>query len=199
MRETVLNILSGLKPAVDFHVAEHFVDSGALDSLDIIILISELQRCVRRYVCAAGSDARELRFGRFDRSNDSGKESELNRMRFETLLQALEYHAGKQPEKLLIADGKHEMRYAEFFHAVNGFACFLNRCGVVSRDIVAVQNTQNAAFAVAVFGAQACGCICVPIDGDASQARIEQILCANESPVCCRQARFELRRALHPF
>jgi len=43
MRETVLNILSGLKPAVDFHVAEHFVDSGALDSLDIIILISELR------------------------------------------------------------------------------------------------------------------------------------------------------------
>ena len=97
-------------------------------------------------------------------------------MEFATLIQALEYHAEKQPRKLLIADGEHEIHYAEFYRAVKEFACFLNRNGVVPGDIVAVQNAQTASFAVAAFGAQASGCICVPIDGDASQVRIEQIL-----------------------
>ena len=43
MRETVLNILSELKPAINFHTAEHLFVSGALDSFDIIMLISELR------------------------------------------------------------------------------------------------------------------------------------------------------------
>lgn len=43
MRDTVFRILSALKPTVDFHAAEHLLASGALDSFDVIMLISELR------------------------------------------------------------------------------------------------------------------------------------------------------------
>lgn len=43
MQERVLNILSELKPTVNFRTAEHLFASGALDSFDIIMLISELR------------------------------------------------------------------------------------------------------------------------------------------------------------
>lgn len=43
MRETVLHILLELKPAVNFRETEHLLASGALDSFDVIILISELR------------------------------------------------------------------------------------------------------------------------------------------------------------
>lgn len=43
MRETVLNILAELKPTINFRTTEHLFASGALDSFDIIMLISELR------------------------------------------------------------------------------------------------------------------------------------------------------------
>lgn len=97
-------------------------------------------------------------------------------MKFETLLQALEYHAETQPDKLLIADGERELSYAQFLRAASGFACYLRKQGCKTGDIVAVQNTQSAVFAVAAFGAQIGGYICLPLDGDASETRVRQIL-----------------------
>lgn len=43
MRDTVFQILTELKPTVDFHAAEHLFASGALDSFDVIMLVSELR------------------------------------------------------------------------------------------------------------------------------------------------------------
>ncbi len=97
-------------------------------------------------------------------------------MKYATLLEALEDFAKKQPEKLLIADETQTLSYSMFLSAVRSFACYLLQHGGMPGNIVAVQNSQTVAFAVAAFAVQSCGCACVPIDGDASQNRISQIL-----------------------
>lgn len=40
--ETILNILQDLHPEVDFDTCETLIDSGILDSFDIITIISEI-------------------------------------------------------------------------------------------------------------------------------------------------------------
>ncbi len=40
--ETLLQILSGLHPEVDFEVADGLIDDGILDSLDIVSLVAQI-------------------------------------------------------------------------------------------------------------------------------------------------------------
>ena len=42
MEETILNILSDLRPEFDFRSGTNFVDQGMLDSFDVINLVTEL-------------------------------------------------------------------------------------------------------------------------------------------------------------
>lgn len=41
--ETILQILSGLRPEFDFSLSRDFIDDGYLDSFDIVALVSELE------------------------------------------------------------------------------------------------------------------------------------------------------------
>lgn len=43
MRETILNILSGLRPEFDFNESSDFIEDGMLDSFDIVSLVSEIE------------------------------------------------------------------------------------------------------------------------------------------------------------
>ncbi|MGI6217561.1 MAG: acyl carrier protein [Coriobacteriales bacterium] len=43
MREKIIEILESVKPGVTTSAADHLVDEGAMDSLDLVTLISELE------------------------------------------------------------------------------------------------------------------------------------------------------------
>ena len=44
MSNTILEILNSIRPEVDFESSINFIEDGYLDSLDIIILVAELEK-----------------------------------------------------------------------------------------------------------------------------------------------------------
>ena len=52
--KTVLEVLKGIRPEVDFTTSEDFIADGMLDSFDVITLISELDRSYG--ISIAGTD-----------------------------------------------------------------------------------------------------------------------------------------------
>jgi acyl carrier protein len=44
VRDKVLGILKGIRPEHDFLASQDFINDGLLDSFDIIVLVSELER-----------------------------------------------------------------------------------------------------------------------------------------------------------
>ena len=44
MKESVLSVLSGIRPEFDFSQNVNFVEEGMIDSFDLILLVSELDK-----------------------------------------------------------------------------------------------------------------------------------------------------------
>lgn len=42
MRDTIIGILTGLRPEFDFNQSADFIEDGLLDSFDVVALVSEL-------------------------------------------------------------------------------------------------------------------------------------------------------------
>ena len=42
MRDTIIGILTGLRPEFDFNQSTNFIEDGMLDSFDVVALVSEL-------------------------------------------------------------------------------------------------------------------------------------------------------------
>ncbi len=95
--------------------------------------------------------------------------------RFSTIPEAIAFYSQKNPDKLCLADGETELTYARFFRAVRGFASFLVENGCKTGDRVLLQAEQSVQFAVAEFGAQFAGCVCVPLDSSAPDKRISEV------------------------
>jgi acyl carrier protein len=54
MTNRILNVLTGIRPEFDFSASEDYIADGMLDSIDVIALVSDLDKAFS--ICIEGTD-----------------------------------------------------------------------------------------------------------------------------------------------
>ncbi|MDO5540998.1 MAG: class I adenylate-forming enzyme family protein [Eubacteriales bacterium] len=99
----------------------------------------------------------------------------------QSIVEAVAVHAAEEPGRLCVADGKTEFTYQEFWEHIAGYARHLAETGVKAGDRVVVRNAQNVSQLVAGLAIQLAGAIFVPIEKNAADNRIQEILDITEA------------------
>ena len=101
----------------------------------------------------------------------------------QSIVEAAAYYAAEKPQKLCAADGKTELTYQAFWEHIAGYAMHLRETGVKAGDRVVVRNAQNVSQLVAGLAIQLAGAVFVPVEKNAAEERIQEILDATDA-VC---------------
>lgn len=94
----------------------------------------------------------------------------------QSIVEAVAHWAQVLPEKFCIADSRKEASYREYWEYIFGYAGHLRRLGVGSGDRVVVRNGQNMETAVCGLAVQLAGAVFVPVEKNAADARILEII-----------------------
>lgn len=100
---------------------------------------------------------------------------------FDSVEEALAYHAGQHPDKLCIADEMEAFTYGEVWRKVQRVADTLERLQVKKGEKIAVECSQNADFLICVLACHLLGVIFVPLENQASSERVEDIISSTKS------------------
>lgn len=95
---------------------------------------------------------------------------------FRSIVEAVVYHGENTPEKLCIVDETKALSYQEVLIRINDIAEKLKDIGIHRQDKVAVECTQNADFLICGLACQLIGAIFVPLEKNASKARVREII-----------------------
>ena len=98
-----------------------------------------------------------------------------------SIVEALAEYAKVQPDKLFLADGKVELTYLDAWKCVYGYAVHLRELGIRRGDHVVVRNSQNAQLVISQLAIQLVGAVFVPIEKNAADDRIAEIIEAVEA------------------
>ena len=98
-----------------------------------------------------------------------------------SIVEALAEYAKVQPDKLFLADGKVELTYLDAWKCVYGYAVHLRELGIRRGDHVVVRNSQNAQLVISQLAIQLVGAVFVPIEKNAADDRIAEIIGAVEA------------------
>jgi len=94
-----------------------------------------------------------------------------------SILEAIRNHSFEQPDKLCIADyGIREYSYGEYWQLIQGFAAYLKKKGLNKGECIVIQAIQSALFTAAEGGIQLAGGISVPVEKDAAEEKIDEIV-----------------------
>lgn len=113
----------------------------------------------------------------------------------QSIVEAIAGYAVSQPDKLCLADAKKEATYREVWEYIYGYAGHLREIGVEPGSKVVVRNAQNMEMAISGLAIQLLGAIFVPIEKNAADSRILEIIkavdakcyiAAKEMEVPCR-------------
>ena len=102
-------------------------------------------------------------------------------MKMDSILEAIRQHAAKNPEKLCIVDETGELSYKNYWNRIKGIAELLKLKNVQKGDCVAVKTMQNSFFTAAAMGIQLAGGIFVPIEKNAPEDRVRNIIKETEA------------------
>lgn len=112
----------------------------------------------------------------------------------QSIVEAVACHAQSQPDKFFLADSRRDVTFREAWEHVFGYARHLQEIGVMSGDKVVVRNSQNMEMAICGLAIQLLGGIFVPIEKNAADSRILEIveavqakcyICAKPTEVPC--------------
>lgn len=98
-----------------------------------------------------------------------------------SIVEAVAQHAGETPDKLCVSDGKRVLTYKQFWEHIQGYAHHLQEIGIKPGDTVVVRNAQNVCQLVAGLSIQLMGAVFVPIEKNAADSRIREILETTEA------------------
>lgn len=98
-----------------------------------------------------------------------------------SIVEAVARHAQTQPDKFCLADSKNDVTYRGYWECIFGYAAHLRELGVGPGDRVVVKNGQNMATAVCGLAIQLLDAIFVPVEKNAADARILEIIEAVEA------------------
>jgi acyl-CoA synthetase (AMP-forming)/AMP-acid ligase II len=103
--------------------------------------------------------------------------------KFESIVEAIFYHAKKTPDALFAADGKQSYTYEQARNAIIKSAWNLNKSGVHKGDMVVVECNQTAAYCVMQQAIALTGAVFVPYDRKIASDRLAEII--DESSAVC--------------
>lgn len=95
---------------------------------------------------------------------------------FDSIVEALAYHAKRIPDKLCIVDEKGENTYYEIWNLTVKCARLLSEYGIRKEDYIVVECTQDARFLICAFACQLSGIRFVPVEQKAAKERADEIL-----------------------
>ncbi len=101
----------------------------------------------------------------------------------QSIVEAVAAHARALPEKFCIADSRRELSYRGYWECISGYAAHLRDLGVGVGDRVVVRNGQNLDTVTAGLAIQLLGAVFVPVEKNAADTRILEIIEAVEA--CC--------------
>lgn len=93
-----------------------------------------------------------------------------------SIVEAVAKYAQETPEKLCLADGTRELNYREYWECIYGYAEYLQSIGITEGSPVVVRNGQNIETLVAGLAIQLLKGIFVPVEKNAADARINEII-----------------------
>ncbi|MBO5371427.1 MAG: acyl--CoA ligase [Lachnospiraceae bacterium] len=93
-----------------------------------------------------------------------------------SIVEAVASHAKVHPDKLCLADGKRELDYRGYWECIYGYAKYLQSKGIAAGDPVVVRNGQNIETLVAGLAIQLLKAIFVPVEKNAAEARLTEIV-----------------------
>lgn len=111
---------------------------------------------------------------------------------FHSIVQAVAYHAEKEPDKLCVADQMQTLTYGEIWHRVLELKEKMRQLGLKTEDKLAVECTQDSNYLVCALACQLSGIIFVPLEKNASQERAQDIVGAIEPKYFVSQNQYEL-------
>lgn len=94
----------------------------------------------------------------------------------ESIVEVIKENALKYPDRLCIADGKKEVTYKEYWECICGYALHLKESGIKKGDCVVVRNSQNLEFVTAGLAIQLLTAVFVPVEKNAAESRILEIV-----------------------
>lgn len=94
----------------------------------------------------------------------------------QSIVEAVAGYAQSQPDKFCLADARKEVSYREYWECIYGYACHLRELGVTAGDRIVVRNSQNMEMAVCGLAIQLLGAIFVPVEKNAADSRILEII-----------------------
>lgn len=94
----------------------------------------------------------------------------------QSIVEALAGYAQTQPDKFFLADSRKDLTYLGGWQCVYGYAAHLKELGVEPKDKVVVRNAQNLETVISGLAIQLLGAIFVPIEKNAADSRIMEIL-----------------------
>ncbi len=95
---------------------------------------------------------------------------------FESIVEIVADHAGKNPDKLCAADKKGAYTYGEVWEQIKKAAQILKSMGVAGKSCVMVECTQDAEFLICDLACELAGAVFVPVEHRASEERVKKIL-----------------------
>lgn len=95
---------------------------------------------------------------------------------FDSIVDALRYHAERNPDRICIVDDKGENTYEDVWKLSVKCAEFMKTCGVKKGSCVVVECTQDSRFLICAFSCQLLGALFVPLENKAVKERTEEIL-----------------------
>jgi Acyl-CoA synthetases (AMP-forming)/AMP-acid ligases II len=97
-------------------------------------------------------------------------------MNFNSIVEAIRYHAAKNPGKLCLADGKGEVSYGAYYKRICGAAASLLERGIKPGDRVVAVASQTIDFLVLCHAVQMMGGLFVPLEKNVAEERICEII-----------------------
>ena len=93
-----------------------------------------------------------------------------------SIIEAIITHAKAAPQKLCLADIKQEVSYEQFLRHILGYAAHLTELGVKKGDCVVIEAMNQIGYLVSAMAVQYLGGIFVPLEKNAAESRIVEII-----------------------
>ena len=95
---------------------------------------------------------------------------------FQSIVEAVFYHAEKQPDKLCLADDKGSVTYKEYAEMIQKYSAYFSNIGLSKGDNVVVEACQTIEYLAIELALQLIGAVFVPVEHNCAAEKINSFI-----------------------
>lgn len=113
---------------------------------------------------------------------------------FNSIVEAIFYHAGYQPDKLCLADDYTSVTYAEFTRIIARFVTLFAKLGIVEDNRVVVEACQTVEYLAIQAALQLLGAVFVPVEHNCAPEKIQSFAKRTDAEmvIACRDRAYDV-------